>query len=127
MALIAGKARRAIRHALAIMDDKVNFAGKVDLGAHLLSDAPPALETVGAMWAVWHAAALVGIMLAGGTRHVVPRFGTAPQALWVTALARICAGVTLAFQWACWKTHTHKISRQSGHNKEILFPYSKCS
>lgn len=101
MALIAGEARWAIRHALAIVDDEVHFAGQVDLGAHLLGDAAPALETVGARRTVLHAAALVGIMLAGGTRHVIPCFCTAPQALWVAALARIRAGLTLAFWWAC--------------------------
>lgn len=101
MALIAGEARWAIGHALAVMDDKVNFAGQVDLGTHLLGDAAPALETVGASRTVWHAAALVGIMLAGGTRHVIPCFCTATQALWVAALAQIRASLTLAFWCAC--------------------------
>lgn len=87
MALITGETRWAIRHTLAIMDDKVHFAGQVDLGAHLLGDATPALEAVCARRTVWHAAALVGIMLAGGTRHVIPSFRTSPQALWVATLA----------------------------------------
>lgn len=87
MALVAREAGWAIGHALAIVDDKANFTGEVDLEALFLGDASPAFETEGGRRTVWHAPALVRIMLAGGTRRVIPWFCTAPQALWVAALA----------------------------------------
>lgn len=90
------------------MDDEVHLAGQVNPGADLHGDAAPAFELVGARWAVFHAVAIMKVMLAGGTCHVVVRFGAAGQTLGVTALARICARPLLTLLWTHWKRKKHK-------------------
>ncbi len=70
--------------------------------AQVHGDAAPALKLVSVWGTVWHAAALVVVVEAGGARHVVVGFSAAAQALAVTTLPLVCAG-ELAVFWAHWR------------------------
>lgn len=60
--------------------------------AQVHGNAAPALELVGVRGAVWHAAALVVVVEAGGAGPVVVRLDAAAQALAVATLPPFCAG-----------------------------------
>lgn len=101
--LVTHESGRAVRHALSPVDDESIVIGQVEFGAHVPGDATPALELQGARWAVLHAAILVIIVLAGGTRPVVVGLGAGTQTLGVTARARVSAGPVAANLWANWR------------------------
>ena len=66
--------------------------------ALLHGNAAPALELVGVRRAVWHAAALVVVVEAGGAGPVIVRLGAAAQALVVATLPPFCAGKLAAIR-----------------------------
>lgn len=104
--LISGESGWTIGHTLSFVDDEVHLAGQVNLSTHLHGDAAPAFELVGAGWAVLDAAALVKVMLAGSTCHIVIGSGAAAQTLGMTALTRICARSLLTILWTHWRRNT---------------------
>lgn len=87
LVLITCESGGAVRHALSSVDHETVVIRQVDFGAEVLGDAAPALKLVRVGWTVLHAAALVIVVLAGGTGAVVVRHSAAAQALGVAALA----------------------------------------
>lgn len=104
--LITGEAGWAVRHTLSSVDDETVVIRQVDLGAEVLGDAAPALKLVRAERTVLHAAALVIVVLAGGTGPVVVGHSAAAQALRVTALARVRAHPLAAPLRTNWRENT---------------------
>lgn len=105
--LVTHEAGRAVGHALSLVDYESIVIGQVDPGAQFHGDATPALKLEGVVWAVLHAATLVIIVLAGGTRPVVVSLGAGTQTLGVTARTRVSASPVTANLWANWrKTQT---------------------
>ncbi len=104
--LITREAGRAVGHTLSSMDDEAVVIRQVDLGAEVLGDAAPALKLVRAEWTVLHAAALVIVVLAGGTGPVVAGHSAAAQALGVAALARVRTRPLAAPLRTNWREHT---------------------
>lgn len=87
--LITREAGWAVRHTLSSVDHETVIIRQVDLGAEVHGDATPALKLVGVQRTILHAAALVVVVLAGGTGPVVVGHGAAAQTLGVAAVAQI--------------------------------------
>ena len=113
ISLVACEARGAVGHTFSPVDDKVSVARQVHLRAQVHGDAAPALKFVSVWRTVWHAAALVVVVQAGGAGHVVVGLGAAAQALAVATLPLVCAG-----QFTMLRTHWR---RQRKMGKRSVF------
>lgn len=108
MVLVAHEAGRAVGHALSTVDYESIVFGQVEPGTQVHGDATPALELEGAVGAVFHAAPLMVIVLAGGTRPVVVGHGAATQTLGVAARTRVSACPLPANPWTNWRKKRNK-------------------
>lgn len=101
--------RRTLGHALLPVDDERVRLRQVHFGAELHADAAPALELVGARWALGHAAPSVIVVHAGGAGHVASRERAAAQALGVAALAIRRASSPSTLLWALWRAQKREL------------------
>lgn len=100
--------RWTFREALSPMDDKSIEVRKVNLGAEVSADAPPAFESVRAWRAVGHAAPFVVVVHACSTRCVAARNPAAAQTLGVAALTHRCASSPSTLLRALWWKYTER-------------------